>query len=98
MWPLMVGCQMLGNRPDAPSSARQKLPEHGLYLGLAFERALFAILELNPALVETVEHLRARRRVLCPLRSEQPLPGITGNGFHASRTVENSGEGFGDLI
>src|SRR6202035_5687614 len=80
------------------SSARHKLPEHRLYIGLAFERALFAILELNPARVETVEHLRARRRVLRPLRSEQSLPRITGNGLHAYRTAEDFGEGFGDLI
>ena len=47
---------------------------------------------------ETVEHLRARHRVLCPLRGKQSLPGITGNGFHAYRAVEDFGEGFGDLI
>src|SRR5271156_6519715 len=40
----------------------------------------------------------ARRRVLGPLRSEQSLPGITRHGFHAYRTAEDFGEGFGDLI
>jgi len=55
---------------NARSFARHELPQHKLYLGLAFERAVLAILELNPALVEAIKHLRAWRWILHALRSE----------------------------
>ncbi len=55
---------------NAPSYGRHELFQHGLYLGLAFERAVLATLELNPAFVEAIEHLRAGRWVLHALRSE----------------------------
>src|ERR1700680_3833404 len=80
------------------SSARDELLQHCLQLGVTFARTLLAILELNPALVEAIEHLRAGRRVLHALRREQSLPGVTGNGFHADRPAQDFSECCGDLI
>jgi len=90
-WHADLDRMLLGKGQNAPSSARHKLPKQGLYLGLALslERVLYPIFQLDPALVETVEHLRVAsgslslaKRTVPPRYHGERLPGVPdGRGF-----------------
>src|ERR1700689_172396 len=54
--------------------------------------------ELNPSLVEPVEHPDARHRVPHSLRFEQSFPGFTRDGLGTNGMAENCGEGVRDVV
>src|SRR6266436_1809748 len=71
---------------------------HGLQRNASLFRSAGSSFEINPAFIETVQHLQARGRILHPLRREQFLPRLAGHHFHAHWSLQEPGKGGRNLV
>src|SRR5262245_16775936 len=54
--------------------------------------------EVDPTVVEAVEHAYSREGVLHPLTAEQRLPARTGHGYGSHRHLQRTGEGGREIV
>jgi hypothetical protein len=64
----------------------------------ALHRRPTLILELDPTLVEAVEHANSRQRVTRALGAEQRLPTLAGHALDPDGAAEHGGKGLGEIV
>src|ERR1700722_18985872 len=63
-----------------------------------FDRRPAVVAELDPALVEAVEHPDPRQRILRALRTEDLLPALARHRLDPDRALQHRGEGTGEIV
>ena len=72
--------------------------QHGFEGDFSSSRAGIAVLELNPAVVEAIQHPNSGGGILHALRSEQLLPCLSRYSVHAHAAAKDFSKGMGHLI
>src|SRR5205807_6847963 len=63
-----------------------------------FDRRAAVVAELDPALVEPVEHPDPRQRISRSLRAENLLPALARHGLDPDGALQHRGEGAGEIV
>src|SRR5271155_3798796 len=79
-------------------SAFEKGFEDGFKRNFAFADLGWPAFEVDPALIEAIDHVDAWSRVLHAHGFEEGSPGFTRNGLSGDGMAEQAGEGGCDLV
>jgi len=67
-------------------------------VGPTFDSLTSAVLEINPAFIETIEHPHPGHRVLHSLRGEQLMPRLAGYRHRTHRLSKHGRKGIGEIV